>query len=710
MVWSYVAVPTAVDPDGQRAGAALGLPLAAGLAATALLAGCGGSDSAAPPAEFFAIESAPTRSHILGVSAAGATESAGQPLPTVTQLLDWAELTYPTLLPGRESNQTSAPYVYRFYPATQLYVGVAGSEVYLLGPITEGQVTRVGSLADFAPRVFATAYAYTDQAAARFLQQAQFSSTPAEIAAVRSAGYMAWLQQQFEVTVAETSWDWLRRKGYGEINSSEFFTCQSYATNYVVMKDLWTAPDAVRKRFALALSEFFVISAPSVVENWCQFVHATYWDMLNTGAFGNFRALLEEVTLSLAMGLFLNTEGNQKEDSATKRQPDENYAREVMQLFTIGLHQLNLDGSVRRDAAGAALESFGQDDVRNLARVFTGYVRDRSDGMQATGLPPPVNITIPRVENMRRRMRLDPTRHSLLAKQFLGVSVPAGTPGDPSLKIALDTLFNHPNVGPFFGRQMIQRLTTSNPSPGYVARVATAFNDNGRGVRGDLRAVWRAILLDEEARAGESSADLSFGKVREPMLRFAQWGRTFGITSTYDYWKAGPSDAADPFQQLGQHPLRAPSVFGFFRPGYVPPGTVMALTGATAPEFQIVNESTVSSYINFLCGPIMSAGIYVPNPDIPAAGRPATTPNAGLDMQVDYSTEIALVPDWPRLVDRLSLLMCAGQLSATSSALITRALGSLWLAGVNGDADGKRKMVGYALLYVMASPDYIVQK
>lgn len=683
---------------------------AATLGSAILLAACGGGDAPAPPAAFFALDRAETRRSVLGVSAAAPAASAASvgPEPTPSQLMAWAERRYPQWFPGPVPDLHASPYVYRHYLSTQNYLGVAAGDVYVLGPLTGGQLTRVGSLADFAPQVLATQHAFSDAAAVRFLRQAQFSASPADMAAVRASGYAAWLQQQFELPASESAWDWLFRKGFGQVDGNFFYT-QNYPIDFVLCKDLMLAPDAMRKRMALALSEFFVVSLTEI--NWEHFVFATYWDLLNTHAFGNFRQLLEEVTLSLAMGIFLNTDFNQKEDETTGRQPDENYAREVMQLFSIGVQMLNLDGTPKVDASGAPIPSFGQDDVHNLARVFTGYGRDFTDGFVTVNLPPPGNITIPQLEFARRPMKLYPELHSLLAKNFLGVSIPAGTVAPADLKIALDTLFQHPNVGPFFGRQMIQRLVTSHPSPAYVARVASAFNDNGRGVRGDLKAVWRAILLDEEARSPDSLVDPFFGKVRNRMLCLVQWGRTFGMTSQYGFWKVH-SGRSDTTYSVLENPLRAPSVFGYYRPGYVPPGTALAAAGATAPEFQVVNESTACSYVNLLCNHVYPGGWYVQYPDIPGVVSTGTPAVGMVDLRVDYTREMALVPDFPALVSHLNLLMCAGQLSAATESLIADALADLW-RGVRGDGDTastRHRMVGYALLYVMAAPEYIVQR
>jgi len=284
-------------------------------------------------------------------------------------------------------------------------------------------------------------------------------------------------------------------------------------------------------------------------------------------------------------------------------------------------------------------------------------------------------------------MALTASRHSTLAATFLGTTIPADTPGAAALKTALDTLFNHPNVGPFFGKQMIQRLVTSNPSPAYVQRVASAFNNNGSGQRGDIGAVVAAVLLDDEARNPRSTEQPTWGKLREPMVRFVQWARTFGVTSTSELWRIG--DLGNPATQLGQSPLRSPSVFNFFRPGYVPPSTALAATNSLAPEFQIVNETSVGGYVNYMQGVIRN-GI-------------------NSDMQPGYAAELALVTDAAALVRRLSLVLTANQLSPATQQLIVTALNATAVTAASTDAV-KRNRVAAAVLMVMASAEYLVQK
>ena len=542
----------------------------------------------------------------------------------------------------------------------------------------------------------------SDVQAARFLLQAQLSTSTADIASVRNLGTTAWLTAQYATPLGPTGWDWLNSRGYSAINDSTRFYGASFPADYMVWNQLMTAPDSTCKRMALALSEFFVVSLEGLNVVWSSYLAAGYWDMLSARAFGNFRSLLEAVTLHPAMGVYLNTLGNLKEDASIGRLPDENYAREVMQLMTIGLFKLNQDGSYQLDAYGQRIDTFGQTDVSNLARVFTGYDNDQSQNVIT--VEPVSGMSIGSIAFARKPMLLRANRHSTLSASFLGVTIGAGTDGASALKTALDTLFNHPNVGPFFGRQMIQLLVTSNPSPGYVARVAAAFNNNGAGVRGDLKAVWSAVLQDTEACSERGLTDPTFGKLREPMLRLVQWGRTFGVTSARGSWKIG--DQSNPATNLGQSPLRAPSVFNFFRPGYVPPGTVLVASAAMAPEFQIVNESTVGGYLNMMQIVVLN-GLYVQAPDQPSAtNNPATD---GYDITASYTSELALAADASALVSRLNLLLCAGQLSAATQTLVLNALNATPLTAAS-TTRAKRNRVAAAVLLVMASSEYLVQK
>lgn len=508
----------------------------------------------------------------------------------------------------------------------------------------------------------------TSAEASRFLAQASLDATDTSIAAVQSSGYAAWIEAQFAAPRSQSHWDWLVANGYTD--ATLYRNSQNGWNNSAWRKLMASRDDPLRQRVVWALTEIFVISIDGLNITWRQFTSAAYLDLLEDHCFGNFRTLLERITLSIGMGSYLNMRGNQKENPATGRLPDENYAREVLQLFTIGLYKLNRDGSVQKDGSGNPIETYDQATITGLAKVFTGW--DYAN----TG---PTLTTAP--DRARMPMQFYPTLHSTSSKSFLGTTISGSTDGITALGIALDTIFNHPNVGPFFGRQLIQRLVTSNPSAAYVDRVAAAFNDNGAGVRGDMKAVIRAVLLDAEARTLPSSN--TAGKVREPMLRFVQWARTFAGTSTGGTWNFGST--SDPATRLGQSPLRSPSVFNFFRPGYVPPNTALATQSLVAPELQITNESTVVGYLNFMQTAIS---------------------NGFSDLRVDYTAELAIAADANALVDRVVLLLAANQLASSTVTTIKNAV-----AAISASTDaGKRNRVYAAVLLTMAAPEYLVQK
>lgn len=679
-----------------------GLTLSATLAtgAAIALAACGGGENV-PPEAFFRTETAPTRRTILQVDA-GATASQ---LPTPAELFDWAERVYPQFFPDHQPDLFSDPYVYRHYPSTGNYVGLAGGDVYILGPVAGGELVRVGALSDFAPLVLATRFAFSDEAAARFLLHAQVAARDEDIASVLALGYEGWLEAQFALPLGETAWDWLDARGYGVVDRQEYYGSGSPFFDLGAFRQLMAAPDALRKRIQLALTEVFVVSHVSAGPAWPHFTYATYWDALGRHAFGNFRDLLEAVTLSVAMGVYLNTAGNQKEDPGTGRVPDENYAREVMQLFTIGLYELHPDGSLRRDTQGQPIETYDADDVSQLARVFTGYEVDESGPRVATVVG---NRTVPTHPYSRRPMRFSAERHSTLAASFLGTTVPAGTPGPQALKIALDALFMHRNVGPFFGRQLIQRLVSSDPSPSYVGRVAAAFADNGQGVRGDMQAVIAAVLLDEDARGEAGLTSPRHGKLREPAVRVLQWAKTFRLTSKAGSWKFG-LPYGDPMFDFGQRLFWAPSVFNFFRPGFVPPGTALATTDSTAPEFQIANEASVAQYANALTLFVLE-GPWIFAPERPDNDQTVPSAQSGIgDMAPDYSREMAMAHDADALLDRLNLLLCAGQLSANTRSRLAMALQQMQVTP-SSDARTRQGRVAQAVLMVMLCPEYLVQK
>lgn len=525
--------------------------------------------------------------------------------------------------------------------------------------------------------------------ASRFLAQASYGATDGAISQVRSNGYSQWIDQQMAMAPPASHQSELeaRLAVLKAANANATLSANDFYYSY--WEQAVTGPDQLRQRMKLALSEIFVISLTDA--NIDVRGAGSYYDMLGANAFGNFRTLLEQVTLHPMMGIYLTWLGNQKEDPATGRNPDENYAREVMQLMTIGLYQLNLDGSVKTDASGRPIATYTADDISGLAKVFTGYSYYSPTPSTTTfrGGNKAADATV-------RAMIPYAAFHSTSAKSFLGTSIPATTTAtaNPSgeLKIALDTLFNHPNVGPFISRQLIQRLVTSNPSPAYVQRVATVFNNNGAGVRGDMAAVVRAILLDTEARSAGAAVGMNYGKVREPVVRMANWARAFGATSTSGDWQI-PSTSAN--TSLGQSALTSPSVFNFFRPGYSPPNSRIGAAGLVGPEFQIVDEVTVSGYLNTLQTTV-DVGI-------------GNTVSGARDVRTTYSAETALASDANALVDRMNLLLMNGAMSSKLRTRIVDAVNGIVVPATNPQTAllNRAKLAAYM---TMASSEYLVQR
>ncbi len=484
---------------------------------------------------------------------------------------------------------------------------------------------------------------------------------------MQAQGIAAWLDAQLARPPEGSSrYDWMVAKGFAvEANTNSF-----NGADAAIWRKLLTATDPVRQRMALALSEILVVSMNGLPIPWRGLAIAHYADLLEQHAFGSYRQLLEAVTFSVPMGSYLNLRGNRKEDPATGRVPDENYAREVMQLFSIGLLLLNPDGTPQR-AGGQPVESYTQADITQLARVFTGWDSNRAGNDD--------------YEYVKRPMIHVASRFAAGDKSVLGKTIPASADGPAALQQALDILANHPNVGPFIGRQLIQRFTQSHPSPAYVARVATAFNDNGRGQRGDLRATLHAVLLDPEARAAPSGVQggLYGGRLREPVLRFVQWARTLGLNSPGDLWAIG--DTSDPATRLGQSPFRSPTVFNFFRPGYVPSGGPLAAQALTVPEFQLLNESSIAGYLNTMQNWIT---------------------NGVGDLRPDVSALIPLAADAPALLAALNLHLAANAIPGAVLSQLSTAVGQISA----GTDSGKLARVRAAQLLVLASPDYLIQQ
>ena len=433
-----------------------------------------------------------------------------------------------------------------------------------------------------------------------------------------------------------------------------------------VWRGMISDPDQLRQRVAMALLDFLVIGIDGLGTNWKAFSAAAYLDVLSDNAFTNYRQILGAITTNAAMGSFLTFRGNQKANPTTGSEPDENYARESMQLFTIGLYLLNMDGSLQM-ASGAPIATYSQSDVSGLARVYTGLV------LAAGGVVTP--------DVYRQPMVMNASINETGAATFLGKTVTGG--GMAAINAALDTIFAHQNIPPFVSRQMIQRLVTSNPSAAYIGRVAAVFADNGKGVRGDMQAVIRAILLDDEARGDASLAATSGGRLREPVMRLTGWALAYNVTSPSGGWAIG--DTSSPSTRLGESMGRSPSVFNWFRPGYTPPDTAIATAGLVAPEFQITNEQTVVGYVNFMAQ-LVASGIG--------------------DVKADYTDILVKAGDSAGLVDEVNIVLAAGQLSVTTVASIKAAVDSISATA----AGGSQNRVQTAILLTLASPDFVTVK
>jgi uncharacterized protein (DUF1800 family) len=540
--------------------------------------------------------------------------------------------------------------------------------------------------------------------AARFLTQATFGPIDADIDRISNIGYSAWIDEQFSKPQVSHRVFWEAADAAVKAsNPDNTVGTEGFYNSF--WKQAVTGGDQLRQRTAFALSEIFVISLRDDSLGGNPRGVAQYLDMLGDKGFGNYRDLLESVALHPLMGIYLSSLGNQKADPRTGRVPDENFAREIMQLFSIGLLELNADGTPKT-SGGTFVETYTAADIAGLAKVFTGWSwacpkwPDRScfysgsSGGESDA------------DRIFKTMLGYPAYHSIDEKKFLGATIAAQTSANPqaSLKTALDTLYNHPNVGPFIGKQLIQRLVTSNPSPAYVSAVAAAFNNNGSGVRGDMKAVIKAILLHPEARVISDTS----GKLREPLLRLSAFLRAFGFTSDSGNYRVGSTDSPD--TQLGQTPMRSPTVFNFFRPGYVPPGTQASAMNLAVPEMQIASETSASGYVNYMRDNVsQGVGQFNGTIDGTAFNR--------RDLQGNFSAELALAGKPADLLDRLNAKLMYGTMPAALKAEIQGAVETIAIPALNSAGTNqaqidaaKRNRVNAAVFLTLISPEYQTQK
>ena len=521
----------------------------------------------------------------------------------------------------------------------------------------------------------------TQAQASQFLNYATFGATSSGIQSMVGQRTSGWVAQQLALSPTLILNEYVQREASGEEFSSDHFSKEYWRT-------MITANDQLRQRMAFALSQILVVDDDSRTLRT-----AYYFDILSRNAFGNYRDILQEVTYSPKMGDYLTYIRNRGDREDQGRMPDENYAREILQLFSIGLVELNMDGSTKLDGVGQATETYTNEDVVGLSRVFTGLSTNGETFWRADD------------DGLYSPMIMWERYHSPHEKSFLGLSIPAGTPGDESVTQALDHIFEHPNLAPFISRQLIQRFTASHPSPEYVETVATAFETGrfssrdgrnfGTGERGDLAATIAAILLDESLMMDEENLVSSQGKIREPVLRFTQLVRAFDTENIYPLNERRLRDTTSPSTRLGQQAFRSPSVFNFYRPGYIAPSTQTGAANLTAPEFQIVNASSVVGYNNFMADFIQD--------------RSSQSDSSLESFKPNYTTEIALADDPAALVDHLDTLLTGGRMMQETHDNITSAIANLPISDTS-ETEDRLKRVELAVIMTVSSPSYFIQR
>lgn len=519
--------------------------------------------------------------------------------------------------------------------------------------------------------------------AVRLAKQATFGPTKGVVDQIMSQGTTAWVDGQLAATGSTYS-DYLS-KTYAQPSCDTAtdvalciqlkFRAQQVATRFY--QNALTKPDQLRQRVAFALSQMIVTSGMKVESTAGV---AGFQQIMLTNAFGNYRTILKEVTLNAAMGDYLDLAGSDR------RQPNQNYARELLQIFSIYPSQLRPDGSIVVDSRGASVPTYTENDVNEVARALTGWTYARYGSTTVPFHERPRNYAVQMVQFPASYQAFDAG-----AKSFLGVNVPAGATPEQNVDAVVDAAFNHPNVGPYVSKQLIQHLVTSNPSPGYVTRVATVFDNNGSGVRGDLKAVVRAILLDDEAR-GPVRTDPGYGKLKEPVLYLTSFLRLMGATGDgYFAFSRG--------HDLNQRVFEAPSVFNFYPWDYpLPQGG-----GLVSPSTKLTGGGLDFERHNF-------AFHYTLLDDILGTGRdyaknPALGSNTGT--KVDWKTWEAFGTNVDGMIDRMDLLMLANTMTPEQRSALKAAM----LAVTDGTgARLARKRAQTGLYIVLSSPQFQVDR
>lgn len=531
--------------------------------------------------------------------------------------------------------------------------------------------------------------------AARFLAQATFGADENLIRQVAQRDFSDWIDSQFELS-----------PGYllPEVINAYNLAFQIYTDNgglpanysdrpewehfdYAWWQVNLTADDLLRQRVAYSLSQLLVISVESDLFDKGEAL-ADYYDMLLDHSFGNYKDLLMAVTLHPSMGIYLSHLNNSKTIPERNIHPDENYAREIMQLFSIGLFELNQDGSRKKDNNGAYIPTYNNSDIKEFAKVFTGLGAGGS--ISKTDLNKAefnmdfnlVDFTVP--------MKMYEEYHEPAEKILLnGFTIPAGQPGMTDIEQAVDHLFNHPNVAPFISRQLIQRLVKSNPTPSYISRISSVFNDNGNGIRGDMKSVIKAILLDPEARNCDWVRHPDQGRLREPITRYTQFAKAVGFENQLDlFWNNGSTF----MESTGQHPFHSYTVFNFYLPDFQPNGPI-ALNNLFGPEYQIHNTKTSVGYVNAVNNWTFNDELLYTFEANSFPTRPA------------FKNLLPFARDPDELINKLDILLTHGQMSEDTRDIIREAI-----KGFSLNAVGDLQRLKLTLYLIMISPDYCVLK
>lgn len=532
--------------------------------------------------------------------------------------------------------------------------------------------------------------------ASRFLAQSTFGADMATIQMTAAMGYEAWLDEQFQLPAQSYLSEFYKHATlYGDQESEgDDVTMGAHWFRSAWTTNILTAPDLLRHRLAFIWSQIMVINTHSDFFFDFGNIPTVYYDSLYSNTFQNYRKLIEDVTLSPAMGVFLSHYGNPKADTSKNIHPDENYAREILQLFSIGLWELNPNGTRKRDANGQFIPTYTNSDIKEFAQVFTGLADGRPQGRFGAyiddfeGL---ASMTVP--------MRMYEDFHDASDKNLLnGVILPAGQSGMEDINQALDHLSNHPNTAPFIARSLIRFLTTSNPSPGYVQRVASVFKPDEVG---NFKKVIKAILLDEEARNCQRTAAYSFGKLREPLVRYMNYLRAFPLSTGF-----GNGDFPFEFDctgaNLAQSPLEAPSVFNFFLPEYQAPGAI-SQRYLESPEFQILNSTNSIATINEMNKLTIQRAYFrgqCNSQEFEQTDKEGTD-DAEDFFQMDYTVLYDLAGDADLLIEHLDIVLANGLLTGGTKKIIKDAIVQL---------QDEEQSIRMATYLIMISPDYVILK